>query len=638
MGARKAKEATRLNPRLAEFWPTVVTPPDSREIYEWAAEEGVLPSAYAKSGAFDYSIAPMVKDVFHALKDPSVRDVVNMTGVQCLKTLIGELWLLWCVVENSGPTQWLQPTDQEAKEHAQERFLPLIEGFPAVHKFFTDNRHDKTTCFLKFQHMTMRMEGCGTGNLQRKSIKNQMRSEVWQADKWKRGRLNEASSRMTQFVHNSKSYTESQPGYVEDMEVDDMHTAYLSGDQNRWQFQCLSCRKYQPFIWSHVREDGTRAGMRWETSERTRRESGEWRWGELVQTVRYECIHCGHAHGDDPLTRRRMTVDGKHVPQNPDAPSTVKSFNWGQLAMPNLSWFETRIGGVKNFLIANEQAKRGHEKPLIEFFQKVVGEPYDPDKHLYSQRLQTVELVSNKEGSFEFQGVTFTRRMMAMDVQADHVWALVEAFSDKGDSVVLEAAKLFTWEEAAEMQERHKVDSVDVSVDVSHRRSEVITECVRHGKEVEHQGRPYWVCWTALQGDDTDGFTCKYKGKRVTLPYSWPPTEGDPLLGLGKRHPRWKEFGEGKSRRTCAVMKWSNPTVKDVVLRRRDGKATGIIDVAVPGEWNKEYSRQMHSQKKVPAEGTRQKWKWVRFRDDHLFDCKCMNIVRAFRLRLLGVD
>lgn len=610
----------------------------TREIYEWAAEEGRLPSAYAKSGAFDYGVAPMVKDVFHALRDPSVRDVVNMTGVQCLKTLIGELWLLWCIVENPGPTQWLQPTDGEAKEHAQERFLPLVEGFPVVHRFYTDNRHDKTTTFLRFQHMTLRMEGCGQGNLQRKSIKNQMRSEVWQADKWKRGRLNEASSRLTQFVHNSKSYTESQPGHVAELEVDDMHAAYLAGDQNVWHFPCLSCGRFQPFHWSHVREDGSRAGMRWETSERTRRESGEWRWSELVQTVRYECIYCGHAHADDPLTRRRMTVDGRHVAMNPDAPATVRSFNWGQLAMPNLSWFETRIGGVKNFLVANEQAKRGHEKPLIEFFQKVVGEPYDPDKHIYTQRLQTVDLMTDDSGAFEFQGVKFTHRFMAVDVQADHFWSLVEAYSDRGDSVALEAAQLWTWEEVEEMRERHDVKHVDVSVDVSHRRTEVITECALHGEEVEHQGRVYWVCWSALQGDDSESFTCKTKGKRVSLPYSWPPVEGDPLQGLGKRHPRAKEFLGGNTRKSCAIIKWSNPTIKDVVIRRRDGRAQAVIDVAVPGEWNKEFTRQLHSQKKVPADGkyASHKWKWVKFRDDHLFDCKCMNTVRAFRMRLIS--
>ena len=40
-----------------------------------------------------------------------------------------------------------------------------------------------------------------------------MRSEVWQADHWPLGRLKEADSRLTQFVHNSKTYTEGQPGW-----------------------------------------------------------------------------------------------------------------------------------------------------------------------------------------------------------------------------------------------------------------------------------------------------------------------------------------------------------------------------------------------------------------------------------------
>src|SRR5436190_5808794 len=120
---------------LSKVWEDYFTPPDTREIWEWLLEEGELPSAYASQ--LDVDEAPMIKEPWRALKKPMVRNVIDMCAVQCLKTLIGEGWLLWLVENDPGPTQWLQPDDQEALEHCDERFMPLIEKYPIVHRYFT---------------------------------------------------------------------------------------------------------------------------------------------------------------------------------------------------------------------------------------------------------------------------------------------------------------------------------------------------------------------------------------------------------------------------------------------------------------------------------------------------------------------
>ena len=114
-----------------------------------------------------------------------------MASVGSLKTLIGELWLLWLVEHEPGGTQWVQPDDQEAKEHVKERFSALVRAYPCVHRYFTGNRHDVTGGSILFQHMWMRFEGASLGNAQRKRVRNQMCSEVHEADKWPPGRLQE---------------------------------------------------------------------------------------------------------------------------------------------------------------------------------------------------------------------------------------------------------------------------------------------------------------------------------------------------------------------------------------------------------------------------------------------------------------
>lgn len=626
--------------KISQSWKSALTPADTREIWEWAEQEGELPTVYAMPGKLDIETCPMIKEPFRALRSPIVRSVTSMSGVQCLKTLLGEIWLLWLIANDPGPTQWLQPTDEEAKEHAKERFLPLIGSFPAINRYYTEDRFDAATAFIRFQHMFLRMEGCGKGNVQRKSIKNQMRSEVWQVEKWPIGRLKEASSRLTQFVHNSKDYTESQPGWDASYSVDDMHGHYLLGTQEELQFNCLSCGKAQPFAWEHRRADGTFAAMRWDETETTRRESGEWRWGELKPTIRYECIHCGSRHYDDPITRRRITSTLHYKAHNPDVVDH-RSFTWNQLAMPNLSWFETKIGGVKNYLSAMEQAGKGNDAPLMEFWMKVIAAPYNPAKHAAVASLQTVHVITTQKdpAPIVVDGITFEHRLGACDVQEDWFRVVAQAYSARGDDITLEVATAYSWDDVSAFFDKWCVPPKNVSVDVSHRGHEVKIECCKHGDWVMNRGRRVWRCWRALKGDDQDWFTWNKqlqtgKTERVQLPYSWPAQVGNPCATMRPDDPRRKLL-LGK---TCEVIAWSNPTIKDVVINRRDGRAKGIKSLVANGEWNDLFNMEMHSQKKVQADGKYGggKWKWVKFRGDHTLDCVCMNTVRAFQLGLLS--
>lgn len=628
--------------RSDDHWQSRFAQADTREIWEWAADEGELPTVYAMPGKLDIDTCPMVKEPFRALKNPIVRQVTCMSGVQCLKTLIGEIWLLWSIANDPGPTQWLQPTDEEASEHAKERFLPLISSFPVVARYYTPNRHDKTTDFFRFQHMFLRMEGAANkGNVQRKSIKNQMRSEVWQVEKWQRGRLRDASSRLTQFVHNSKAYTESQPGWDNAYNVDDMHGHYQSGTQEVLHFRCLSCGHSQPFHWEFRRNDGTQAAIRWDDTASTRRENGEWRWGELERTVRYECIACGHRHYDDPMTRRSLTGTLHFVAGAPDV-LDHRSFTWNQLAMGNLSWFETKIGGVKNFLLAREQASRGNDAPLMDFWMKVIAQPYDPSKHQAVAELSTVDLSAEARESaadMVIDGITFVHRLAAIDVQQDWFRVVVQAWSKAGDDITLEMATCYTWEDCSQLLGKWRVPDQNVSVDVSHRGYEVKIECAKHGHLAKNSGRNVWRCWKALKGADQDTFAWKKqlptgKTELVQLPYQWPPQVGDPCVNMRPDDPRRKLLA-GK---TCEVIAWSNPTIKDIVINRRDGKLKGVKSLVAQGEWNATFSAEMHSQKKVQADMKYGggKWKYMKFRDDHSLDCVCMNTVRALQLGALA--
>lgn len=590
-------------------WQSSWKDPDARPIYQWAHEEGELPAVYAVPGRFDIESAPFCREVFDALQNPTVREVVDMSSVQSLKTLIAELYLLWSIVENPGPTQWLQNTDEEADEHAKERFLKLIAAFPCVHRYFTQYRHDRTTRFINFAHMYLRMEGqANIKNLQRKSIKTQVRSEVWQ---WKSGHLKEADARMTQFTFNSKSFTESQPGVADDQ----MDALYSSGNQKVWQFACLGCGKFQPYLWSYIRQDGTRAAMRWEDSSRTRRDDGEWRWNELVPTIRYECIYCGHGHTDDPRTRRLMLASGKYIAQNPNAPPTIESFNRNQLCIPNLPWFETKIGGVKNFLVANDWHKKGVDGYLREFFQKVMAEKYDPNKHAGWK--QPLVYISGDWPDEKF-------RFMTVDVQETFFPAVIRAWSIKGASRLLWAGNLASWQEVSDKQKEFKVFDASVFVDSSYDTREVYKRCALHGHWGELNRRARWFCWYPMNGEQHERRSFAWKNPRtektILLPYQFPFKPVDGYIGTDE---------QGRQRNPELIF-WANGTIKEILCRLRDGKgAEWLAYDGVCEEWK----TAMFSERRVSVVDKygQVKFVWQRIgkRLNNLWDCEAMQVVAA---------
>ncbi len=628
---------------LWDHWRLNFKDADQREIWEYIHDEGELPSVYAVPGKFDITSAPFAREVFQALKSPLKRDVSVMSGVQCLKTLIGELWQLWSIRNDPGSMQWLQCTDDEGKEHMEERVIPLIQSFPAVQAFYGQNRHNIQKTFLQFKHGYWRIEGINNPkNLNRKSIKKQMRSEVWMRDYWIPGKIKEASSRQTQYLHNSKAYTESQAGWIirneEDQIIgDDWLLYWLQGTQKIWSFPCQACRKFQPYDWDFRRPDGTRAAMRWDDTERTRRPDGTWRWGELIQTIRYECIYCGERHYDDPVVRRRMSDNSKYVSQLGDSEAFLnphESFSWNQLCILNLPWFETKQGGVKNYLIATDQYKKGNHALLQEFQQKVLAKSWDEARFAIFTKLPIHEITSgpDPEGKhWEKQDFLF----MKIDVQLDHFWYLITAFSKDGEFQVLDFGKKYNWEDLREVQLKWGVRDQDVGCDCSHRQTEVWWHCVHYGHEETIRGKRVWFCWHSLRGTDEVQFIyvakiAPGKTKKYVLPYSWPPQRGDPCIGLRSDDPR-RKTSKG---RVCHVYAWSNPTIKDVAKNLRDAMAKGQRGSMRKAEWNDEFSKQMYSESKRLNKLGRSKWEVIGKRDNHGWDCFCMTIVDCFKKRI----
>jgi len=585
--------------------------PDQRPLWEWAHDYIDLRAGYAVAGKFDIQTCLWLKEPMQALLDPSVRNVTSMSGVQCLKTLLGEMWVCWVMVEAPGPLQWLQRTNMEANQHAKERALELIHACDPLKNLMTGRRGDEQNNFIKFQNGGyIRMEGAEEkGNLQRKSIRYQMCSEAWQ---WEEGRLGEAAARLTQFSHNSKRYVEGQAGHAED----DMTLHYLKGTQEVLHTKCQKCREPMPLKWSIIREDGSRAGMVWEHKKDA---SGNVDIARAQETVRYECPKCGEPHIDDPLTRRRLMNDCFYISENPNASETHRSFRYNQLISPTIPWVEK----IDQWLFARREFRKGNELPQIEFLQKVCAEPDDPMGRV--AHLQTVSYTPGDGWQKELY------RFLTVDVQQDCFWFVIRAWAEDGDSRLIDCGQETTWNDIESKADEHGVYWPNVGIDSGFATMTVYQQIVNRSRIINHPklGKKVRVMWRAMKGNDRlDGFThyvtlSNGAKQPVKKPFCTGEQKGDPNSG---------KIGQGRGLK-APLVNWSNPLIKDIFVNLRDGNgASWEAFDNVSDDWK----QQMHSERREELRGGKYRYEQIGKRPNHLLDCECMNIVFACKAGIIN--
>lgn len=591
-----------------------LAPLDTRPLWEWAAENVVLPPSYARRGAFDVSDAIYIKEPMQALLDYTCREVVCRSGVQCLKTLISEIYILYCIVESPGPLQWIHPTPQEATNHAEERFDDLLNSCKKARDLYSPERYTVKKSFRKFRHgMYLRLDGAANiKDLQRKSIKTQICSEVWN---WLPGHLAEAEQRTTQFGDSRKRYIESQAGNV----GEDLDSRWLVGSQEILHFRCVECGHSQPYKWSTYRDDRSRAGMVWDENETTRRPDGRWIESAVIPTIRYVCVKCGHAHFDEPRTRRLMLNSSHYVRGNEDAPHWLRSFSWNQLANISIRWVDL----WRKWILAMEADAQGEEHLKIQFIQKVLAETYDPSAFFQHHKPRTYEVQASDKWPDEHI------RFMTVDVQADLLfWFVVRGWSKAGDSRLHDCGELTSWDAVAAKAGEWSCAGQNVGVDSGYDTRTVYMNCAIKG-------------WLAMKGDDTRNhyiYVSPKSKQRIELPYKLPMSQPDPALGVRTRD-EIQRIHKRIGGKRCNLLTWCNYPIKEILFRLRDGRAKA--QWLAPDSIGEEWMRQMRAERKVQYYDSRtgharEAYKQIGKRPNHLLDCEAMQVVMAHFARVLG--
>jgi len=570
--------------------------PDRRPIHDWARDFVQLGGGYARQGAFDIRTCRHLLEPFEAVADERVREVTCRAAIQTLKTLFVEICSLWAIANEPGPIMWTQQDDESAAEHVKGRYRNLLRNCEPVARLLPKNKHDAATCEIYFGDFYLIINGANLNNLQSKSIRWKLNSECWL---WKQGLLTHARRRVSAYARDgiSKILNESQGSHADD----DFDRLWHEGTAQIWSVQCFGCQRFVPleFFGRAADDPAKRVCVVWD--EGARKENGMWDEQLVRNSTRWICPHCAHEHANSAATRARWNSTGRYSGPRADRDGKHRSFNWNAILAEDMGQLAVE------FLQAGEFKKRGQINPLRDFYMQRLALPWRNEEAQLNRT--TVEFrgtytLADMHARGREKVDNEARRMMTIDRQRDHFWAVVRAWKSDGGSQLLWRGKLSTTEQAEGIRQHFGVESQLCFQDAQFSTAHVYEDCIRFG-------------WTALHGSGDDSFVhIRPNGQKVQ-----------------KFHSSIKQtqVPGGYAR----YMFWASDPVKDVLAALVAGNSHAWECGADHGE---EYARHLRGEVKrerISKSTGRSEWRWTKTGPNHMWDCEAMQVAVALALQLL---
>ena len=574
-----------------EAFCTAVTPPSEMDVVEWACKYVKLPQS-ARSPNFDIASTPWLRWPMLQVADDDNKEVVVMAPVGSGKTTMLEGLLPWIIAEEPGPTLITMQTDDDARAWVDTRFHPSLKSNVKVSPLLPSgkNRGNFRKGEILFSHMPLHIGGANLANLQSKSIRWVYCDETWL---WKDGMLEEARRR-THDRWNSRVVLVSQGGF----EGDQLDNAFNDALIHDYCFKCPNCDARQTYQWKQVKYD------------KIKTEADEWDWEAIGKTVFYECANedCKEHFPDKVDIRRKLAASGDYVSRGNNAKPGRMAATYPAMCVWWIPWAKL----VNEWITSQEERKRMNLAPMRQFVQKRLAQSWVEPNEVVSLKGATDAYRMKDEF---FNGERWSEenfRFMCVDVQQDHFWVVIRAFSIEGKSRLLYEGKIDEWEGLRMLRERMKVPNRCVFVDRGYRPDTVALECKK--SMTADDPNP----WNCLLGEESNGYATKVRKRRVIKPFS----------------------SIQRARTTAGVyykyVKFSNLLAKDTLSALMRGEGSGW---QIPTDHSKEYLKQMQNEQKVEVSPGKWRYKvkkhWV---GNHLWDCETMQIVAASIYKVFNYD
>lgn len=478
MVATARKRAKNKEPTFAEYMRDIGSMwnlKKPQEISKWA-EQNIFfdPKYWATSGYWDNFRFRYLVAVIQALADPDVDMVVNILGTQMGKTAALGCYLAWIAATMPTPCLVSCPDEKSALAHQKNKLVPMFESVDCLrHKLKPEAKRSRTALDLGDQIIYYAWSGAAW------TLSDRAAAIIV---------INECN------LHSRKKSGEGDPVamvqdrvkgfsrhkiYVEGKATVDgecrMYAAYNQTNQCRLQVPCPHCKRFQFLELGRMEDD---FGLKWEQDA-----SGDVR----PDTVYYLCRHCHERiydrHKPSMMQQCVWVPKGQEANEDgslsgtPERTKTKTGFMAGSIYSNVIPWHEyaakfvdaTRqgIGSLKNFIQGWEA--RAWKATAADM------QPSEIEAHCGSYRIG--QLVVNPIAI-----------MAGVDVQKDHFWYVVRAYSYLAESWLVKYGRLDSFEALIELLrldyhgpggEVHKVNLCCIDSGDGNRQEEIYDFCIK---------------------------------------------------------------------------------------------------------------------------------------------------------------
>lgn len=388
-----------------------------------------------------------------------------------------------------------------------------------------------------------------------------------------------------------------------------------------------------------------RCGFKRGEDELIKRPDGSYDAMAVKRETHFECFHCGEKwHDDGEFGRTRVGLDesSHYVASNPGADECDVGFNIPQWINRRIRWGAVML----EKLIAQKVAQElGNFQRLKQWWQKVAARTWTNDlmskaperigASLYDDKAQLPgEKVRLASCDFQFEGTHMIYQSWAIgDGTAPRLlhyeWIKPPAGLDT-DATKREWCK----NRVRELNKLYIIEPQNFMIDAFHRpdlvrewaAEDAVFAAMRFGTKVEKK----WVTYCLLMGDDRASYRWEHPGRKPTWErFKRKETVLVECIKAGQR-----------IRIPVQHQLWSNPSIKEIAERWRDGNSAPRIlvherflqDTSAEGFW-----AQMTSERKLPWKGRPGRMRYDNEgRPNHAWDGFNMIIVRMDQLEYLN--
>lgn len=586
--------AMNINPLIKGF-SAAVKPPENVSPWEWCERHVVVDHNSPMPGRWRAYNSPWVVPVMAEWANPNVRTVVVRCSAQSSKTQTIINLVLWSIANDPGPMMWVMAAKDESEDFVGERARPAIVTCKPVAESLIEEKKLSMT----FASMPLYFVGAGSkSKLQSKPIRYLIMDEV---RNYRAGAVDLVSKRTTSFW-NSKTGIVSTP----DKKDDTVDRAFKDGDQRTLHFPCPSCGQLQPLKWEQ---------MKWDTNDTTK-PNGRWDIEAVAQTIRYECVSCGHKIRDTPHERRAIASQGRFVALNPSAPKTHVSFTWNAMLPTWVRWRTL----VHEFLNARSALKgRSPDiEPMKAFVTERLAEPWEDELGFVdnSDHLRA----RCEDYSYGEAWSDMRVRFLTVDKQIDHYYWVVRAWGRTYGSRLVAYGRCNTEEDIHQIAKEYEVVAANVGIDAGFNQSDVLKAVSKTGRWISASA---WNGWKPMKGDDSEYFV-EREGD-VSVRKLWRMVRMDPAFGTTMAG----RVG------TVPMIVFCTEPMKDILGSLVSGISQGWT---LPKGIGRDYLKQMSSEQRVEHQDVRGRktFRWEqRSRANHYWDCEVMQVGLAVVAKLL---